>query len=157
MNLFFVFWNLFTIFNVYFLLRFSTKVLAKSWYTVACFDPIYSWDSRNCRLNSPLLFKYWLKYTKLVGFTRFISYTSFYVFFISFICILLSPSPKTSVVPTRLTQRSGAESHDNEGPKQIRCNYLFQIISSIPTKLTTVWRVCFKIMSLIYQCFLTCV
>ena len=107
--------------------------------------------------NSLLLSKYWLKYTKLVGFTRFISYTSFYVFFISFICILLSPSPKTSVVPTRLTQRSGAESHDNEGPKQIRCNYLFQIISSIPTKLTTVWRVCFKIMSLIYQCFLTCV
>ena len=33
---------LFSMFYVYFLPRFSTKLLAKSWYTLACFDPYIS-------------------------------------------------------------------------------------------------------------------
>ena len=40
-----------------------------------------------------------IKYPKLVGFTRFLSYNSLYLFFTSLICILLSPSPNPRRFP----------------------------------------------------------
>ena len=40
-----------------------------------------------------------IKYTKLVGFTRLISYFSFYYSYLALICILLSPSPKPRRFP----------------------------------------------------------
>ena len=55
---------------------------------------IYSWDSRILPSNLLLLSKYCFKNAKLVGFTRLISYFSFYYSYLALFGILLSPSPK---------------------------------------------------------------
>ena len=47
-----------------------------------------------------------------MGFTRIISYFSFYLFITSPISYSSFSKSKTPVVPTQLTQRSGAERHD---------------------------------------------
>ena len=60
---------------------------------------IYSWDSRILPSNLLLQSKYCFKYTKLVGFTRLISYFSFYYSYLALFGILLSPSPKPQWFP----------------------------------------------------------
>ena len=60
----------------------------------------YSWDSRNYLSKlSLLLFQYWSNTLKLVGFTRLISYFSFYSSLLALICILLPPSLKPRRFP----------------------------------------------------------
>ena len=73
---------------------------------------IYSWDSRNCDKNSLLLSKYWLKYTKLVGFKRFISYISSYLFLLAlFVFFFLLSQNLSGSHPTHTTIRSRKTRH----------------------------------------------
>ena len=75
-----------------------------------------------------------IKYTKLVGFTRLISYFSFYYSYLALICILLSPSPKPQWFPSDSRNDSepkGTTQLVNPPPSFSLCRFLSPSVSTI--------------------------